>query len=221
MIRRAAKYTISTLSFRDADMPVNAVHARCSQFVWTSAARAAVLLCLTAATARAQNAQAYAAQLSAFFTTIRAGNATVSGAGVELQQRFNRLYSTEGFGAVSLGIGGQYTVHTKVRDRLQIAGVFIEPRWVPATGSSHFYPYVSARLAVQRMTGIFQFAEGGSSFGSAFGVGGGLAMKVTRAINFDAGAQLVRQQFGAIGNLEFRPFTTYTAKAGISLGYPR
>ena len=202
-------------------MPVNALHARLPQSPGASIMRAAALLCLMAPTVRAQNAQAYAAQLSAFFTTIRAGNTNVTGAGAELQQRFNRIYATEGFGAVSVGIGGQYTVHTKVRDRLQIAGVFVEPRYVPATGSSSLFPYVSARLALQRMTGIFQFAEGGSSLGSAFGVGGGVAVKLSRSVNIDAGAQLVRQQFGAIGEVEFRPFTTYTAKVGISLGYPR
>lgn len=206
---------------RDDDMSVNASYARRSQSRCVTAMRAVALLAIAVSSAEAQNAQAYAAQLSAFFTTIRAGSTTVSGAGVELQQRFNRIYATEGFGAVSLGIGGQYTVHTKVKDRLQIAGVFVEPRWVPATGSSSVFPYLSARLAVQRMTGIFQFAEGGSSMGSAFGAGGGVAVKLSRSVNLDAGAQLVRQQFGAIGDLEFRPFTTYTAKVGISLGYPR
>lgn len=180
-----------------------------------------IALGLTAPIVHAQNAQPYAAQLSAFFTTIRAGNSNVAGAGVELQQRFNRLYATEGFGAVSLGIGGQYTVHTKVKDRLTIVGAFIEPRWVPATGSSTVFPYLSARLAVQQMTGEFQFAEGGKSLGTAFGAGGGLAVKVTRSINLDAGAQLVRQQFGDIGALPFGSRTTYTAKIGVSVGYPR
>ncbi len=171
--------------------------------------------------AAAQSAQAYAAQASALFTTIRAGTTTVSGAGVELQQRFSRLYATESFGALSLGIGLQYTVHSKVQDRLKIAGIFLEPRWVPATGSSRFFPYLSARLAAQRMTGEFQFAEGGQANGSAVGAGGGLAIRLSRQVNLDAGAQLVRQQFGSIGALSFRPFSTYTAKVGISLGYPR
>jgi hypothetical protein len=171
--------------------------------------------------AEAQSAQAYAAQASALFTTIRAGTTTVSGAGLELQQRFSRLYATESFGALSVGIGVQYTVHSKVQDQLKIAGLFLEPRWVPATGSSRFFPYLSARLAAQRMTGEFQFAEGGRSNGSALGAGGGLAIRLSRQANLDAGVQLVRQQFGSIGVLSFRPFSTYTAKIGISLGYPR
>ncbi len=182
---------------------------------------AAIVLCSTPQVVAAQNAQPYAAQLSALFTTIRAGSSDVAGAGVEVQQRFNRLYATEAIGAVSLGLGGQYTVHTKVQDRLSILGIFIEPRWVPATGSSLLFPYLSARLAVQRMTGEFQFADGGSSVGTAFGAGGGVAVKLTRRINLDAGAQLIRQQFGNVGALPLGARSTYTAKIGVSVGYPR
>lgn len=172
-------------------------------------------------TTSAQSAQLYAVQVSALFTTITAGNSSVSGMGIELQPRYSRLYASESFGALSLGIGGQYTVHAKVRDRLKIAGLFAEPRWVPATGSSNLFPYLSARFALQRLTGVFQFAEGGTTWGSAFGAGGGLAVKLTRRTNLDAGVQLVRQQFGTIGVLTFKPFTTYTAKIGISMGLTR
>jgi hypothetical protein len=180
-----------------------------------------VAFCVMSGVAQAQNAQPYAAQLSALFTTVRAGSADVAGGGIELQPRLNRLYATETFGALSLGIGGQYTVHTKAGDRLTIAGVFIEPRWVPPTGSGDLFPYLSARLAVQRLAGEFEFSEGGNAFGTAFGVGGGLAVKVTRRINIDAGAQLIRQQFGDIGMLPFDPSTTYAARIGVSVGYPR
>lgn len=176
---------------------------------------------LTTAPLHAQSAQPFAMQLSALFTTIRAGTTTVSGAGAELQQRFSRVYASESFGALSLGVGAQYTVHTKVQDRLQIVGIFIEPRWVPAIGSGSLFPYLSARLAAQRMKGEFQFADDGSANGSAYGAGGGLALKLSRTTNLDAGVQLIRQQFGDIGVLTFKPFTTYTAKIGVSLGYPR
>jgi hypothetical protein len=182
---------------------------------------ASLALGLATPALRAQSAQAYAGQISALFTTITAGNTSVAGAGVELQQRFNRIYATEDIGAVSLGIGAQYTVHSKVEDRLRIAGVFVEPRWVPATGSSTFFPYLSARLAFQRMKGEFQFADPGSANGSAYGVGLGLAIRKSRTINFDAGVQVIRQQFGDIGVLSFKPFTTYAAKIGLSVGYPR
>jgi len=205
-------------------MPVIAVTRRRQRpAIRCAARRVAGVLCLMSGTLHAQNAQPYAAQFSALFTTIRTGSANTGGAGVELQQRFNRLYATERFGAVSLGVGGQFTTHTTLllRDRLRIAGVFVEPRWVPATGLVDVFPYLSARLAVQRLTGDFRFTESGGSFGAALGVGGGLAVKLTRRINIDAGAQLIRQQFGDIGAQQFDPFSTYTAKIGVSVGYPR
>jgi hypothetical protein len=139
---------------------------------------------------------------------------------VEPQLRFNRVYSDEDYGAVSIGVGGQYSTHTKSQDKLVITGVFLEPRWVPATGSSRFFPYVSGRVAVMRMKGTFRFANDGSSTGSAFGGGAGLAIKLARQTNLDAGAQLVRQTFGSIGVLTFKPFIAYTAKVGLTIGFP-
>ncbi len=154
------------------------------------------------------------------FTQIPAGAGNVAGQGVEVQQRFNRLYGSETLGAVSLGIGGQYTVHTKVRDELRISGIFVEPRWVPATPSSVVFPYLSARLAWQHMEGVFQFAQDGSTNGTSIGAGGGIALRVTRRLNLDAGVQLVRQKFGAVGALVLEPISTYAAKVGLSVGYP-
>lgn len=180
-----------------------------------------LLLCAATA-AGAQAAQPYSAQLSALVTSIRVGTTSFAGSGVEVQQRFNRIYSTEGFGAVSIGIGGQYTVHTKAQDRLQSAGLFIEPRYVPPGNLLNcLFPYLSARLAVQRITGTFQSAAGGSSYGTAFGGGGGAAIKLSRTVNLDAGIQLVRQDYGDIGARTIEPVTTYIAKVGVSVGYPR
>ncbi|MCC7052138.1 MAG: hypothetical protein IT355_02655 [Gemmatimonadaceae bacterium] len=181
---------------------------------------AAMLLTLPGI-ARAQSAQPFAVQLSGLVTTAEAAGKRVAGFGVELQQRFNRVYASETFGAASIGIGMQYTVHTRAQDKLKITGVFIEPRWVPPTGSSQVFPYLSARVVVQRLRGEFQFAEEGSTNGSMIGLGGGLAVKLSRIANVDAGVQLVRQQFGSLGVLNFTPYMTYAAKVGISLGYPR
>lgn len=183
--------------------------------------RLVAAISLSAGPLSAQSAQPYGVQAGALFTTIQAGTTRVSGAGVELQQRFNRLYATESFGALSLGVGVQFTVHAKGNDELEIRGLFVEPRWVPPISLGTLFPYLSARLALQQLHGTFQFAEGGSALGSAFGAGGGVAVRVSRRINLDAGAQLLRQQFGNIGPLTFRPFTTYNAKIGVSLGYPR
>lgn len=188
-----------------------------------SAIACVVVSTLCVAPLRAQSAQPFSLQIAALFTTIRASNngSSVAGAGIEPQLRYNRLLTSEKFGALSLGIGGQYTTHTKVQDKLKISGLFFEPRWVPVTGSSRIFPYLSARLALLHVTGEFQFAQGGSSGGSGIGAGGGLAVRLTRIANLDAGVQLVQQTFGKIGTVTFRPFATYTAKIGITVGFPQ
>ena len=178
-------------------------------------------LAASAVPAGAQSAQRYSVQVAALFTTINASGSSAPGAGVEPQFRISRVYATEAFGALSLGIGGQYTIHNKAQDRLQIKGVFLEPRWVPPIGFTRVFPYLSARLALLQVRGDFQFAGGGTSSGSGFGGGGGLAVALTRTTNLDAGVQLVRQQFGKIGTVTFLPFTTYTAKIGLTVGFPQ
>lgn len=168
----------------------------------------------------AQSAQPYSIQLAAFFTAIKGGSETINGIGVEPQLRFNHIYASEGFGALSLGIGGQYTTHTKGSDKLTITGGFLEPRWVPAFRSNVIAPYVSLRLAVLHLKGEFANVQDGSSGGTGFGAGAGIAAKLSRTVNLDAGVQLVRQAFGDIGSVSFQPFTTYAAKIGLSLGFP-
>lgn len=163
--------------------------------------------------ADAQSAQPYSLQLAALFTSFDNGGVNVGGVGVEPQFRLNRLYSTEDFGALSLGIGGQFTSHSRGGDNLKISGLFFEPRWVPALTSNTVFPYLSARLAFLRQSNNF---EAPSSSGTGFGAGGGLAIKLTKTVNLDAGVQLVRQKLG-----DFEGFTTYTAKAGFSVGFPR
>ena len=168
---------------------------------------------LLPAAAHAQSAQPYSLQLAALFTSFNNGGVSVGGIGVEPQFRLNRLYSTDEFGALSLGIGGQFTSHSRGGDNLKISGLFFEPRWVPALKSNTVFPYLSARLAFLRQTNNF---EAPTSSGTGFGAGGGLAIKLTRTTNLDAGIQLVRQKFADLDG-----FTTYTAKVGLSVGFPR
>ena len=162
---------------------------------------------------RAQSAQQVSIQFAALFTSFNNGGRNVGGVGVEPQLRFNRLYSTEGFGALSLGIGGQFTSHSRGGDRLQIAGVFVEPRWVPALGSSAVFPYLSGRISILRQSNNFAVRP---SVGRGYGVGAGVAVKLSRSVNLDAGLQLVRQDLDA-----FDAFTTYNGKAGLSIGLAR
>lgn len=176
----------------------------------------------TASMASAQSAQKYALQLAVLGTGIRyGGGTTANGVGFEPQFRFNRMVSREAY-AISLGLGAQYTSHTSAGDELNIAGAFIEPRFVPVIGSSKVFPYLSGRLAFLQQSSNF----GTSSTGFAYGAGGGFVIKLTTTINLDAGVQLVRQQFGdfefndgAPGT--FSPFTTYAAKVGLNFGFPR
>lgn len=68
---------------------------------------------------------------------------------------------------------------------------------------------------------------GTSSPGYAFGGGSGLVVKLSKTVNLDAGAALVSQKFGDFsfsdgsGDGTFRMFTTYAAKIGLNVGFPR
>ena len=183
------------------------------------------LLVAAASTAvSAQSAQRYALQIAGLATTIGGGDLSeaVRGYGIEPQFRFNRLVSKEGY-AISLGLGAQYTKHSTEFENLNISGVFLEPRFVPVIGSSSVFPYLSGRLAFLKQDSNF----GSSSTGYAFGAGGGLVIKLTKTVNLDAGAQLVRQKFGEFtfdddgGAAMFNPLTTYAAKIGLNFGFPR
>jgi hypothetical protein len=166
----------------------------------------------------AQSAQRFGVQVAALFTEIDRDGQVIRGAGIEPQFRFNRLVSTESLGALSLGIGAQLTSHTKGNDELRILGAFVEPRWVPPLPSTTIFPYLSGRVALLRVDGSFVFAPSGQSWGSAYGAGGGVVVRLSRTVNLDVGAQLLRQRFGDVGIVRFRPFTTYAAKAGLSIG---
>lgn len=206
-------------------MPAHNAALKFVRLTFNSAGLVIAVICSAAPQVRAQSAQPYSVQLAVLFTSFKnGGSSSIAGTGVEPQFRLNRLYSTESFGALSLGIGGQYTSHSSSGQTLTISGVFLEPRWVPAAiRSNNVAPYLSARLAFLRQSNNF----GSSSSGSGFGGGGGLAVKLTKTTNLDAGVQLVRQSFGdfkvngASQTSSFLPFTTYAAKVGISLGFPR
>lgn len=171
-----------------------------------------------------QSAQKYAVQIAVLSTSIGIGKdaSTSGGFGLEPQLRFNRLWSSETGGAISLGVGGQYTTHSSGPDKLTIAGPFLEPRWVPVTSSTRFYPYLSGRLAYLQQSNNF----GTSSSGPGFGAGAGLAIRLNRVTNIDAGVAVVRQRFGDFTHDDgsdgsFNSFTTYAAKIGLSWGFPR
>lgn len=189
-------------------------------------ARWALLLALSvlasAPRVGAQSAQKYALQFSVLGTSFQGSDGSnIGGQGFEPQFRFNRVYASESFGALSIGIGGQYTQHSSGGDELTITGAFLEPRWVPNTSSTRFFPYLAGRLAALQQSNNF----GTSSGGYAVGAGAGLAVKLTRTVNLDGGVALVRQKFGDFtldGGVpgSFNAFNTYAAKVGASFGFP-
>ncbi len=175
-----------------------------------------------ASIASAQSAQKVSLQLAVLSTSIGGtGSSSTTGVGIEPQLRFNQLLSGERY-VVSLGVGGQYTTHASGGDKLNIAGAFLEPRYVPVIGSGRVVPYLSGRLALLQQSSNF----GSSSSGYAYGAGGGIVVSLSRRVNLDAGAQLVRQKFGDFEFTDgspgsFNPFTTYAAKIGFNLGLGR
>ena len=177
------------------------------------------LLC--ASRVDAQGGQKYGFQVAGLATSIGTGSGSISGVGIETQLRANTLHASESF-ALSLGLGAQLTNHTDAGDNIQITGVFLEPRWVPHTPLERVFPYVSGRLAFLRQSSNF----GSASTGPGFGAGVGVAILLTKTLNFDAGVALVRQQFGDFTLNDsalpgtFAPFNTYAAKIGISWGFP-
>jgi hypothetical protein len=176
--------------------------------------------CALASPAIAQSAQPFGVQVGVLATSIESNGQRAGGIGVEPQLRFNRLPTPEGLGALSLGIGGQFTSHARGNDQLRITGVFLEPRWVPPLPSTRFFPYISGRFALLRVRGDFVFAQDGTSSGSGIGGGGGLAVRLTRTINLDFGAQALQQQFDPIGTAVFRSSIAYAVRAGVSVGVP-
>ncbi|MEO7962911.1 MAG: hypothetical protein ABIT38_03280 [Gemmatimonadaceae bacterium] len=187
-------------------------------------ASAAAIVVVHSSLAVAQSAQPYAFQIAGFSTAVAVGHEAVvtTGYGVEPQLRMNRLYSGERFGALSLGVGGQWTSHTEASDKMKIIGAFLEPRWVPALGTTHIFPYLSARVAFLRQSSNF----GTASTGEAVGGGGGLGIKLTNTMNLDAGAQFISQKFGLFnfsddGSLgPSTSLSTFAAKVGFSWGFP-
>lgn len=129
----------------------------------------------------AQSAQAFSLQVSGLYIGFggSAYSDMSSGAGGEAQFRFTS-------GAMSLGLGYQYTRHTMEGEEghMSNSGAFIEPRYVFATSSPSLAPYISARLGLLRMKGIMEE----NSNGGNVNLGGGILARLTSRTNLDFGA---------------------------------
>jgi hypothetical protein len=179
--------------------------------------------CVLAGDATAQSAQRFSVQGSGIYAALlgEAYEGFNGGPGFEAQLRFTP-------GALSFGIGYQYTSHQFVSDpaNLRLDGGFFEPRYVIIIGSNTFAPYIAARVAVLR-----QSYQGGGLRGSTTGVtvngGGGVLTRLGSRLNLDLG---VTYGYATFGESEYRdtagntfPFpsgsgSNVMVRAGLAIG---
>ncbi|MFN2567288.1 MAG: hypothetical protein ABR499_20010 [Gemmatimonadaceae bacterium] len=187
----------------------------------------AVLICL-APPLRGQTAQPISVQLSGLYEGL-SGDAFEDmrpGVGVEAQLRYTR-------GAWSVGLGYQTVRHRYgfcyvplsgggcarvIPARITGSGIFFEPRYVFDAGSDVFAPYVSGRFSIVRQsdTGdpLFDFSVTGSSANG----GGGLLVRVTPRVNFDAGATFGYTRFSSYRAVDKETGDVITGSAGGAAG---
>lgn len=184
----------------------------------------AIALAALPASGIAQSAQPWSLQASVLAASQQIGGSTISGVGFEGQFRYTPA------ALWSLGVGFQTSAHPSGDEKINITGVFLEPRYTIDIGSDRVAPYLAARLAMlHESSTLFVGQSGGgnmadfSSSGSAFGAGAGVLIRGTSRINIDIGAAFVRQSFSdateGIYTVTFPGFTGYVAKAGLSFGF--
>ena len=178
----------------------------------------AVAVVLAPLSASSQARQPYSIQGSALYTVQELGDAgSVGGAGLEAQVRYNP-------GRYSFGLGVQFSRHESGEQRLDLSGLFFEPRFAIDIGSDRLTPYVAGRAVLLRQSSDLSTVPEFSSTGAAFGLGGGLLVHLSGRMNFDAGAAYLRQSFEDKSfpdgsKVDFSPFNGYVAKAGITFGF--
>jgi hypothetical protein len=153
---------------------------------------------------QAQSAQPYSLQASGLFNAILGGLFTNlhDGWGTEAQFRYTP-------GALSVGAGFQITFHDlEARtESASLYGGFIEPRYRIYAGSNVVAPYVSARLALLKMS----FTGGDLSLSSVLlqlNGGGGVLVRLSSRLNLDLGASVGYNHLGK---------GTLTSKSGETL----
>jgi hypothetical protein len=172
----------------------------------------------------AQTAQPISLQLSALYEGLsgQAFEDVHAGVGVEAQLRYTR-------GAWSVGLGYQSVRHryrycalvassgsclADISGRISGSGVFFEPRYVFDAGSDVFAPYVSGRFSLVKQTAdgdpIYDFSVTGSSANA----GGGLLVRVTPRVNFDAGATVGYTRFSGFRSVDRQTGVVVTGAQG-------
>ena len=148
-----------------------------------------------------QSAQRLSVQASGLYvgTFGEAYDGLKAGPGIEAQIRYTPS-------AWSFGGGFQFSPHNlNVEDfgteKVNLAGVFFEPRRVIDIGNSSFAPYVSARLAFLRQSADFE-VDGTNvkleASGTQVNGGGGILLRMSPNVNLDLGATFGLIHFGDV-----------------------
>ena len=156
----------------------------------------ALALAAVGSTAAAQSAQKISIQVSALGASLSGSEfeGWGTGSGFEGQVRYNPS-------AFSIGGGFQQTQHALegFDDKVNLGGVFVEPRYVIATKSNSVAPYVSLRLSVLKESGTIRDGTDEltvSASGLTFNGGGGVLFRLSNAVNLDAGITWGKTNFG-------------------------
>jgi hypothetical protein len=179
----------------------------------------AVIGCAVAlSSAGGQTAQRFSVQGSGLYAPLQ-GSAyenLKAGIGFEAQLRYTP-------GAFSYGAGFQYTKHDPSEKlglvaNTTIMGAFFEPRYVFDVSNSILAPYVSARLAYLRFKSTIPDqpsapAQEATASGTQINGGGGVLIRLSPRVNFDAGLT-----YGSIrlGNVKVRDQSTGQSATGDS-----
>lgn len=183
-----------------------------------------------AGTAAAQSRQTVSLQASALVTTINGPsfeNYGLSAApGGELQVRVNIQP-----GDFSLGGGFQFSKHTgtfnATDSKVNLTGFFLEPRYAIRTTSRTLRPYLAGRIALLKQALSYGSGTGAidvTANGTAFGGGGGFAVRLSPNVNFDLGAAFTSANFGEYKDNgtptgeDAKGGSSYVIKAGVTIG---
>lgn len=168
----------------------------------------------------AQSAQPFSVQASLLATQSEAkfgapiGKVKFTGFGVELQGRYTWVSPW------SLGVGLQVTAGSEASGVNELlVGGFVEPRFSFDVGSDRFAPYAAARVGyLKDIFTVSGFSGDISSNVLAYGIGGGLLVRMSKIVNIDVGAAVTNNDASgsSLGNYSFVGFVV---KAGVSVGF--
>src|SRR5687767_793451 len=185
------------------------------------------VLCSWAGRAAAQVRSPISIQASALYENVygdaaqwRVDEALPAGYGVEGQIRYTPS-------ALSFGGGVQWATHSWTDSggdsNLSLLGVFLEPRYVlPAT--DRIGPYLSARLALTKLTLKIADEEIGTATGQTLNGGGGILFSISPNLALDVGATFGYTNFGDLENngsptgLKTGKGTNLIARIGLAIG---